>query len=48
MVKKLLSYRLGDIEGKNIRKLLSEQKIPKPFIFKGWHLANGSSESNNP
>ena len=24
------------------------KKILKLCIFKGWHLANGSSESNNP
>ena len=33
-------------------KLLSLQKKkkkkPKSCIFKGWHLANGSSEPNNP
>ena len=30
------------------KKLLRHQKSPKSCIFKGWHLANGSSEPNNP
>ena len=37
-----------DIEGKNIKKLLGPQKIIKLFIYKGWHLSKGSSESHNP
>ena len=30
------------------KKLVSQQKLPKPCIFKDWHLANSSSETNNP
>ena len=30
------------------KKLLSQQKNTKSCIFKGWNLANGSSEHNNP
>ena len=26
----------------------STKKIPKFFIFKGWNLANGISDLNNP
>ena len=48
MVNRLWSYRLWDIEGKNIKKLLSQQKLPKPCIFNSWHLVNGSSESKTP
>ena len=29
------------------KKLLSQQKIPKPCTLKDWYLANGSSETNN-
>ena len=29
-------------------KLLSQQKTLKSFLFIGWHLANYSSEWNNP
>ena len=29
-------------------KLLCKQKMPKSCIFKDWHLANCSSEINNP
>ena len=29
------------------KRFLVQQKIPKSCIFKGWHLANGNSESNN-
>ena len=28
--------------------VIKMSKIPKLYIFKGWHLANGSSEPNNP
>ena len=27
---------------------LSQQKISKPCVFNGWHLANGISELNGP
>ena len=47
MVNRLWSYRLWDIEGRNIKKLLSQQKKTKSSIFKGWHLPNGNSEPNN-
>ena len=31
------------------KKLLSQKKeIQKPFLFKSWHLANGSRKSSNP
>ena len=30
------------------KKLVSQHKIPKSSIFKGWHFANGSSELINP
>ena len=42
------SYRLWDIESRNIKKLLSQQKIMELCNFKGWCLASGSSESSNP
>ena len=29
------------------KKLLNQQKLLEYSIFKGWYLANGSSESNN-
>ena len=47
MVNRLWSYRLWDIEGRNIKKLLSQQKKTKSSIFKGWHLPNCNSEPNN-
>ena len=47
MVKRLWSYGLWDIEGRNIKKLLSQHKNTENCIFKDWHVANGSSESNN-
>ena len=31
-----------------LKKLLSQQKIPKHCISEGWHLAHGTRESNNP
>ena len=47
MVKKLWSYCSWVTEGRNIKKPCSiSQKIT--CIFKGWHLVNGSSKSNNP
>ena len=48
MVNGLWSYRSWDIEERNIKKLLSQQKIWKTYIFKGCHLSNCGSEPNNP
>ena len=46
---RLLRYQLWNIEGRNIKKkMLSQQKIPRSCIFKGWHFTNSSSESNIP
>ena len=44
MVNSIWSYLLWNIEGRYIKNLLSQQKIPKSCIFKGWYLANGKSE----
>ena len=48
MVIRLWSYRSWKIKGKDIKKLPSQQEHPRSWIFKVWHFANGSSESNNP
>ena len=49
IVNRLWSYSSWDIAGRNIRNTAeSTKKILKPFTFKGWHLANGNSEFNNP
>ena len=47
MVNRLWSFRTWDIEGRYITKLLGQKK-KRNCIFKGWHLANGSSDPNNP
>ena len=36
------SYCSWVIEGRNIKKLLSQQNIMNIYIFKGWYIANGS------
>ena len=47
MVNKLWIYCSWSFEGRNIKKnCWISKKIT--CIFKGWHLANGSSKSNNP
>ena len=33
---------------KKKKKMLSQQKIPRSCIFKGWHFTNSSLESNIP
>ena len=45
MVHRLWSYHSGEIDGSDIKKLASQQKISKSCIFKD--LAYGSSETNN-
>ena len=51
MVNRLWSDGLWDIEGTNgtnIKKPCWIRKnLPKPRIFKSWHLANGNSKSSN-
>ena len=47
MVNRLWSYPLWDIEGRNIKKSAESTKNTKILYFKGRHLANGSSKTNN-
>ena len=34
--------------GQKYKKTAESAKLPKPCIFNGWHLVNGSSESKTP
>ena len=48
MVNRLWSCRSWQIEGRYISKTTGSAKILKSCVFKGWHLADGSAEPNNP
>ena len=45
-VNRLWSYRLWDVKGRINSKTTESVKEPTSFIFKGWHLANDTSEPN--
>ena len=46
MVNRLWSYHSWDIEDKNVKKSVNQQKNTKTSIFKVWHCADGSLEPN--
>ena len=46
VVNRLWSYRLWDVKGRINSKTTESVKEPTSFIFKGWHLANDTSEPN--
>ena len=49
MINRLWSYRLWDIwQWKYQKNCRVSKKISKSWILKGWYLANGIPEPNNP